>query len=67
MTTNIIPLTLIEYKVYTRMELDTTVYIVLAEQESIFQDMHIDACKPFTACTGMVDTFRSNYVNTFKL
>jgi hypothetical protein len=47
--------------------LDTTVYIVLAEQESICQDMHNDSCKPFAAFTRMVDTFRSNYINTFKL
>jgi hypothetical protein len=47
--------------------LDTTVYIVLAEQESIGRASHKDVCKPFAACTIMVDIFISNYINTFKL
>jgi hypothetical protein len=46
--------------------LDTPVYIVLAEQESICQDKLKDACKPFAASTRTVDIFRSNYINTFK-
>jgi hypothetical protein len=47
--------------------LDTTVYIVLVEHKSIYQDMHKAACKPFAVCIWMVDIFRENYINTIKM